>query len=82
MLRRGLGDKEFEKLPAGAMGLYTYYERLAQGLRQLMAGSRKFALEHITRDDIAALSREAANISGIQYIMDVDREEVETILDS
>jgi len=25
--------------------VYTYYERLAQGLRQLMAGSRKFAVE-------------------------------------
>ncbi|MFC1737400.1 glutamate synthase-related protein, partial [Candidatus Hydrogenedentota bacterium] len=35
-LRRELGDKEFEKLPTGALGLYTYYERLAQGLRQLM----------------------------------------------
>ena len=40
----------------GALGLYTYYERLAQGLRQLMAGSRKFALQHISRDDIAALT--------------------------
>ena len=42
-LRKELGDEEFEKLPTGAIGLYTYYERLAQGLRQLMAGSRKFA---------------------------------------
>ncbi len=56
-LRKELGDEEFEKLPTGALGLYTYYERLAQGLRQLMAGSRKFALEYITRDDIAALTR-------------------------
>jgi hypothetical protein len=29
--------------------LYTYYERLAQGLRQLMAGSRKFAVDYISR---------------------------------
>ena len=48
MLRKELGDKEFDGLPAGAIGLYTYYERLAQGLRQLMAGSRKFALRHIS----------------------------------
>ena len=67
--------------PTGALGLYTYYERLAQGLRQLMAGSRKFALEHITRDDIAALTHEAAEISGIRYIMDVDKAQVEKILD-
>ena len=81
-LRRELGDKEFEKLPPGALGLYTYYERLAQGLRQLMAGSRKFALQYLTRDDIAALTREAAEVSGIQYVMDVDKAEVERILNS
>jgi glutamate synthase domain-containing protein 2 len=80
-LRSELGNDEFEKIPTGALGLYTYYERLAQGLRQLMCGSRKFALEHISRDDLAALTHEAADISGIQYIMDADKEEVEGILD-
>jgi glutamate synthase domain-containing protein 2 len=81
-LRKQLGDREFEKLPSGALGLYTYYERLAQGLRQLMAGSRKFAVEHIARDDIAALTRQAAEVSGIQYVMDVDQGKVERILNS
>ena len=80
-LREELGNDEFEKLPTGAIGLYTYYERLAQGLRQLMTGNRKFALEHITRDDITALTPEAAEISGITHVMDVDQEEVEKILD-
>lgn len=79
-LRRELGDKAFEKLPTGALGLYTYYERLDQGLRQLMAGSRKFAVEYVSRDDLAALTREAAEVSGIRYIMDVDQEEVDSIL--
>jgi len=81
-LRKELGDKEFEKLPTGALGLYTYYERLTQGLRQLMAGSRKFALEHIARNDIAALTHEAKEISKIQYVMDVDQGKVERILNS
>jgi len=81
-LRKELGDAEFEELPTGALGLYTYYERLAQGLRQLMAGSRKFSLEHLSRDDIAALTPEAAEISGIQYVMDVDKAQVEEILNS
>ena len=80
-LRKQLGDQEFQKLPTGALGLYTYYERLDQGLRQLMAGSRKFSLEHLSRDDIAALTREAAEVSGIRYIMDVDQGKVESILD-
>jgi len=79
-LRKLVGDEAFEKLPTGAIGLYTYYERLAQGLRQLMCGSRKFAMEYISRDDLASLTREATDISGIQYMLDVDREEVQTIL--
>lgn len=80
-LRHELG-KDFERVPTGAIGLYTYYSRLAQGLRQLMCGNRKFALEYITRDDIAALTKEAAEISGIPYVMDADKEEVERILNN
>jgi len=80
MLQRELGKEAFDKLPGGALGLFTYYERLAQGLRQFMAGSRKFALEHIARDDIAALTREAAEVSGIRHVTEVDEEEVEEIL--
>jgi len=79
-LRKELGDNEFEKLPTGAIGLYTYYERLAQGLRQLMCGSRKFSLDYIARDDLAALTHEAADISGIPFITDVDKGQVEEIL--
>jgi glutamate synthase domain-containing protein 2 len=79
-LRKELGDAEFDEIPTGALGLYTYYERVAQGLRQLMAGSRKFSLEYLSRDDIAALTPEAARVSGIQYVMDTDKEEVKSIL--
>jgi glutamate synthase domain-containing protein 2 len=81
-LRKELGDQEFERVPTGAIGLYTYYERLAQGLRQLMCGARKFDLSYISRDDLAALTREAADISGIPYIQDVDQMEVEAILNA
>ena len=79
-LRHELGDAEFEKIPTGALGLYTYYERLAQGLRQLMCGSRKFACEYISRDDLAALTLDASRISGIKYLTEVDHDEVEEIL--
>jgi len=72
--------KDYEKIPTSAIGLYTYYERLAQGLRQLMAGSRKFALKFIDRKDIVALTREAADVSGIPYVMESDMEEIEKIL--
>ena len=81
-LRQELGDEAFEKVPTGALGLYTYYERLAQGLRQLMAGSRKFSMPHISRDDIAALTEEASRVSGISYIMNVDKHEADRIIES
>lgn len=72
--------KDFKLIPPGALGLYTYIDRLTQGLQQLMAGARKFALKHIDRNDIFALTREAAEISGISYVMDSDKEEVDKIL--
>lgn len=81
-LRQEIGDDAFEKLPGGAIGLYTYYERIAQGLRQLMAGSRKFTTAYISRDDIASLTPEASRVSGISYVMDVDRHEAERIVES
>jgi len=73
---------DFDRIPTGALGVYTYAERLAQGLRQFMTGARKFNLDLIDRNDIAALTHEAAEISGINYIMDVDKEEAEEILNS
>ncbi len=45
-----------------------------------MAGSRKFSLEHMSRDDLAALTPEAAEISGIPYIMDADKDEIEKLM--
>jgi len=80
-LRKEFGDK-FDDIPTGAIGLYSYYERLAQGLRQMMAGARKFGLEHMTRHDLGSLTRECEATTGIPYIMDLDKEEVDKILDA
>jgi hypothetical protein len=74
--------KDFDKIPTGAIGVYTYYERLAQGIRQLMCGARKFTLDHVNRDDIASLTKQAADISGIQYIMEADKEDAWKIIKS
>lgn len=68
------------EVPPGAVGVYSYYQRLSQGLRQLMCGSRKFGLEHLTRDDVVTLTREAAEVTGLKYIMDADSEIAEQIL--
>ncbi len=72
--------KDFERIPTGAIGMITYFDRLTAGLQQLMAGARKFALKYISRDDLCALTRKASDISGIPFVMDADQEEVERIL--
>jgi glutamate synthase domain-containing protein 2 len=71
---------DFNKIPPGAIGIYSYVSRLKQGLQQLMAGARKFSLKYIDRNDLVSLTTEAASISGIPYIMDSDSEEVDRIL--
>ena len=79
-LRHKFGEK-YDSIPPAAIGFYTYMTRLEQGLKQLMCGARKFTLEHISRDDIASLTHQAEEITGIPYIMDFDKEEVEKTLD-
>lgn len=72
--------KDFDKIPAAAIGMYTFCDRLSAGLQQLMAGARKFALKHIGREDLVSLTREAADVTGIPYVMDCDVLEVDAIL--
>ncbi|MFC1679525.1 FMN-binding glutamate synthase family protein, partial [Elusimicrobiota bacterium] len=74
--------KDFAKLPVGAIGVYSYLSRCAQGMRQIMCGARKFGLDHITRTDIFALTREAAEMSGIAHATDLDKLEAEQIINS
>lgn len=79
MLREKFGE-DFKRIPPAAIGMYNYYDRVATGMKQFMAGARKFRLDLVGRDDLATLTREAADISGIPFIMDIDKEEVDRIL--
>jgi hypothetical protein len=74
--------KEVEQFPLGAVGIYTFSDKLRTGLQQIMAGSRNFRLSTISRSDLMALTEEAAKISGIPYVMNSFREEAEKILNS
>lgn len=78
-LQARFGER-YKDIPTSAMGVYSYYKRLAQGIRQLMCGARKFSLEYLSRDDLVSLTKEAAEITGIPYVMDLDAEEVDRIL--
>lgn len=71
---------DFKRIPAGAIGMYSYVDRLKQGLQQLMAGARKFSLQYVDRDDLVSLTREASEVSGIPYVMDSDTDLVKSIL--
>ena len=45
-----------------------------------MCGSRKFALEYLSRDDLTVLTQDAKRIAGLPLVMDIDAEEVDKIL--
>jgi len=47
-----------------------------------MAGSRNFKVSTISREDLMALTPEAAEVSGIPYIMNAYREEAERIINA
>lgn len=72
--------KDIEKLPFGAVGMYTFCDRLKLGLQQIMAGARKFALKHLDRNDLVSLTKECAAVTGIPYVMESDMKEAERIL--
>jgi len=74
--------KRMEKMPLGAVAIYTFVDKLRTGLTQFMAGARSFRLDTLNRSDVVALTEDAAKISGIQYVMDAFKEEAERILDS
>lgn len=76
------GKEIVKDMPLGAIGLYTFIDKLKVGLQQLMAGSRNFKVSTISRDDIMALTPEAAQVSGIPYVMDAYKEEAEEIINS
>jgi glutamate synthase domain-containing protein 2 len=64
VLKAEYGD-ETAGIPTGALGLYSYLNRVAVGLRQFMALNRKFALRHIGREDIVPLTETAAKTTGL-----------------
>lgn len=72
--------KRMKEIPLGAIGIYSFSQKIKVGLQQLMAGSRNFSLSTISRKDVAALTEEAAKVSGLPYIMDAYREEADKVL--
>ena len=76
-----VGGDAISDVPLGAIGVYTFCDKLKVGLQQIMAGSRNFKLDTITRGDLFALTKDAADISGLPYVMDAGREAAMLIIE-
>ncbi len=68
------------EIPLGAVGIYTYSQKFRTGMQQIMAGSRNFSLESVSRNDLMALTKDAAEVSGIPYVMESYREQAFSLL--
>ena len=79
-VKKLVGSDEIKNIPLGAIGIYSYAEKIKVGLQQLMAGSRNFSIPAISRQDIMSLTEECAKITGIPYLMDAYRDEAMAIL--
>jgi glutamate synthase domain-containing protein 2 len=73
--------KDIDQIPLGAVGIYSFAQKIKIGLQQLMAGSRNFKLSSISRRDLMALTEEAAKVSGVPYLTEAYRQEAEAILE-
>ena len=75
-----VGADEMKNIPLGAVGMYSFAQKLKVGLQQLMAGTRNFRVRTINRRDLMSLTRECAEVTGIPYVMDAYREEAMRVL--
>ncbi len=66
-LKLDYGDR-VATFSTGAIGLYSYIERISTGLKQLMALNRKFSLVYITREDIYPLTEAASKVTGLSTL--------------
>ena len=75
-----VGADEIDKIPLGAIGIFSYADKLKVGLQQFMAGSRCFSVPAISRKELMSLTEECAKVTGIPYLMDCYRDEALEIL--
>ncbi|WP_406244164.1 glutamate synthase-related protein [Tissierella carlieri] len=66
-------------ISTGAIGVYSYINRISTGLKQLMALNRKFSLEYINRNDIIPLTELAAKVTGLETYSDKLERELSNI---
>jgi hypothetical protein len=77
-----VGNSDIKNIPLGAIGIFSYADKIKVGLQQLLAGSRCFNLGAVTRKELMSLTEECTKVTGIPYVMDAYRDEAEAILNS
>jgi glutamate synthase domain-containing protein 2 len=77
-----VGKKEMKNIPFGAIAMYAFTDKLACGLQQFMAGTRKFKLSEISRDDLICANRETEEITGLKFMTEAKNEDALKILRS
>jgi glutamate synthase domain-containing protein 2 len=76
-----VGKDEMRNIPLGAVGIYSYVDKIKVGLQQFMAGARCFSVPAITRRELMSLTEECTKVTGIPYLMGAYRQEALDILD-
>ncbi len=76
-----VGADEMNNIPMGALGIYSYCEKIRVGLQQLMAGARCFSIPAMSRSALMSLTEECAKVTGIPYLMNAYREEAIDIIE-
>jgi glutamate synthase domain-containing protein 2 len=77
-----VGKDEIKNIPLGAIGIFSYADRLRVGLQQLLAGARCFSLPAISRKELMSLTEECAKVTGIPFLTECYLEEAMAVLNS
>jgi glutamate synthase domain-containing protein 2 len=74
--------ERFSEIPLEAIGVYTYLtDRIGVGLKQMMAGTRKWKLELLDRNDLMSFSERATKVTGIPTAEEAEKDKIEKILE-
>jgi hypothetical protein len=75
-----VGADEMKNIPWGAIGVYAWADKIACGLQQFMAGSRRFTIGHMTRDDLMAANEETARVANLPLMTEALADKAKAIL--
>ena len=81
-VQKKVGEKGMTSIPYGAIAMWTFIDKLAAGLQQLMAGARRFSVSEISRNDIFSANRETERETKIPFITEVLDERAKIILNA